>query len=437
MQGIHVKPENGWMNDPNGFIYYKGWYHLFYQCFPYDARWGRMHWKHLISKDLINWEDLGIALYPSKTDDRSGCFSGSAIEDNGRMYLYYTGVNYLKENPEDINLCLEDQYISSQMMIVSEDGIHFDNILNKKTVIPVIRDRSIGDARNTRDPKVWKQNDEWYMVLGSTIDDKSGRLLFYRSKDKESWEFVNSVSKGEGFGWMWECPDYFELNGKQILLFSPMGIMKDEYKEKNQSICMQVNFETKTCRMEMPDNYQFVDYGLDLYAPQTTLDENGRRIMIGWLRMPENVDGKWQGMMCIPRVVEVKNNHIYFRVHPNIRKLYVKQIADPAAAHKAGYRLSFSLEDGESVDIGGYRICRKGKKICTDRKKLYKAFSEMRTSFSTPELLAGFDLEVYVDKNAIEIFVNDGEAVISNIVYDPGTELKISGDIKIRMDTLG
>ena len=107
MQKIYVKAKDYWMNDPNGFIYYKGMYHLFYQCFPYGPRWGRMHWGHVVSRDLVNWEEQGIALFPSKTDDRSGCFSGSAIEEDGKMQLYYTGVNYLTENPEDINLCVD------------------------------------------------------------------------------------------------------------------------------------------------------------------------------------------------------------------------------------------------------------------------------------------------------------------------------------------
>ena len=84
---FHLTPRVGWMNDPNGFIYYKGMYHLFYQCFPYGPRWGRMHWGHVVSKDLVNWEEQGIALFPSKTDDRSGCFSGSAIEEDGKMQL--------------------------------------------------------------------------------------------------------------------------------------------------------------------------------------------------------------------------------------------------------------------------------------------------------------------------------------------------------------
>ena len=143
MQKIYVKPKDYWMNDPNGFIYYKGMYHLFYQCFPYAPRWGRMHWGHVVSKDLVNWEEQGIALFPSKTDDRSGCFSGSAIEEDGKMQLYYTGVNYLTENPEDINLCVDEHFVSAQLKITSEDGLHFDNIKDKKTVIPVIHDEGI------------------------------------------------------------------------------------------------------------------------------------------------------------------------------------------------------------------------------------------------------------------------------------------------------
>ena len=126
MQKIHVKANRHWMNDPNGFIYYKGKYHLFYQCFPYEARWGRMHWAHVVSDDLVNWEYQGIAVFPSKTDDRDGCFSGSAVEDEGKLYLYYTGVRYLVENPEDINLFLDEQFVSAQMLITSEDGYHFD-----------------------------------------------------------------------------------------------------------------------------------------------------------------------------------------------------------------------------------------------------------------------------------------------------------------------
>ena len=433
MQKIYVKPKDCWMNDPNGFIYYKGLYHLFYQTFPYGPRWGRMHWRHVISKDLVNWEDQGIALFPSKTDDRSGCFSGSAIEKEGKMQLYFTGVNYIVEKPEDINLCVDEQFVSAQLMMTSEDGIHFDNIKDKKTVIPVIHDADIGDARHTRDPKVWKDGDTWYMVLGSTIGDRQGRLLFFTSEDGEKWNFKNSVSK-ENFGWMWECPDYFEVDGSQVLIFSPMGFMKDGKADDSQAICMQVKFNEESCQMELPAEYQFMDYGTDPYAPQSTLDAEGRRILTAWIRMPEPVDGRWQGMMCIPRVVEVKDGRIYFHVHPNIQAAYTREISAPSEADESGYRVRFSLKDGEKVNIGGYLIYRAGNKICTDRSELYKKFPNFRVKFETPELKDGFEMEVYVNPNQISVFVNNGEAVITNTVYNLGENIET--DVKMRIETL-
>ena len=102
MDKIHLKSPSNWINDPNGFIYYKGKYHLFYQHFPYAPVWGRMHWGHAVSDDLVTWEHKGIALYPTKKNDRSGCFSGSAVEHDGKMYIFYTGINYREEDPENI-----------------------------------------------------------------------------------------------------------------------------------------------------------------------------------------------------------------------------------------------------------------------------------------------------------------------------------------------
>lgn len=436
MQKIHVKANAHWMNDPNGFIYYKNKYHLFYQCFPYGPRWGRMHWAHVVSSDLVHWEYQGIAVFPSKMDDRNGCFSGSAVEDDGKMYLYYTGVRYLEENPEDINLCVDEQFVSAQMMLTSEDGYRFDNIKDKKTILPVFCDNQIADARHTRDPKVWKEEDGWYMVLGSTEGNRRGKLLFFRSTDKENWSYINSVTKENGFGWMWECPDYFETGGKQILIFSPMGFCKNGKAYSDQSICMQVTFRKETCEMELPDTYQFLDYGLDLYAPQTTVDEKGRRILMAWLRMPEAVEGRWNGMQCIPRVVEAKQDHIYFRVHPNIRNAFRRKISRPEEADPNGYRIIFSLRDGEALDVGGYHIERKGMRICTDRSRLVEEAWNMQTEFSTPELKDGFQLEVYVDQNMIEVFVNDGEYVISNCVYNLGTKIRQQGQVTYDIYTL-
>ena len=427
---IHIKAPGCWMNDPNGFIYYRGKYHMFYQCFPFDTRWGRMHWGHAVSEDLVHWENKGIALFPSKHGDRDGCFSGSAVEHEGKLYLYYTGVRYLEEDPEDTNLCLNEKFVSTQMMITSEDGVHFDNIRDKREIIAPLEDRERGDAAHTRDPKVWRGSDAWYMVLGTHGSDSNGRLLFYRSADLENWSYVNAVSKS-GLGWMWECPDYYETKGGKVLSFSPMGFLKDGYREENQNICMVVDFEEESCTMRMPEQYQFLDYGLDLYAAQSTVDEDGRRVMAAWVRMPEAADGEWIGMMCSPRVAEVEDGHIYFRMHPAVRGAYTRKIDRPDEAAEAGYLIAADLEEGDRIEIGGYLIYRKGNRICTDRSLTAGNDRDGRMQFETPEIKNGGHVEILVDANLIEVFVNDGEYVISNVVYGVGNEILTANKIKL------
>ncbi len=419
MQRIHLKSPVNWINDPNGFIYYKGQYHLFYQYFPYETRWGTMHWGHAVSKDLVQWEHLPIALFPSKWNDRNGCYSGSAIEHDGKMYLYYTGVRYLEENPEDIHVFLNNQLVSAQMMVVSEDGIHFDNSKNKFTVIEPLKNPEIGCMTDTRDPKVWRGKDAWYMVLGSRTQMGNGKLLFYRSCDLMNWDYVNSVSQKE-FGYMWECPDYFEVNGEQILIFSPMGLLKDKQQYQHVSVCTKVTFDEVNCTMNLPYDYQMLDYGLDLYAPQSTTDAEGRRVVIAWARMPETVDNQWIGMFCIPRVVTVRNGHICFTVHPNIQKQYTKKINTVQAANAAGYHISLDMHDGEQIDIGGYIVSRIGGKICTDRENVFHGHTDIRTKFSSPKIIGKIHLDIYVDPNLIEIYINNGEYVITNVVYQLG-----------------
>lgn len=436
---IHLRAPKGWINDPNGFIFYKGNYHLFYQHFPYAARWGTMHWGHAISRDLVHWEHQEIALFPTKYEDQNGCFSGSAIEYENQLYMFFTGVHYDKIDPEDIHLALDDEFASAQLMITSEDGTHFDNFHNKKVIIPPISDPKIGHRTHARDPKVWRGKDAWYLVIGSSTLEHRGELVFYKSRNLTDWEYVNTASSAGLPGWMWECPDYFQTEGGEVLLISPMGIPTDGTDEKNHAICMNVHLEESDCVMTFPENYQYLDYGLDLYAPQTTTDAQGRRVLVAWLRMPKPLEEGRIGMFCIPRVVEAKDKHIYFRVHPNVEQMYARRITDPSQADPAGYRMSMDLEEGESVSIGGYRIWRQENRIFTDRDKVFP-ICENRENFCmqsrTPVLKDGCHLDVYVDRNLVEVFVNQGEYVISHAVYGLNDRIEASATVEMELYTL-
>lgn len=437
---LHLKAPGNWMNDPNGFIYYQGKYHLFYQHFPYAPVWGTMHWGHAVSEDLVHWEHLDIALFPTKTYDQNGVFSGSAIEKDGKLYLYYTAVRYLAMAAGNIHRADQDQYESSQAVVISEDGYHFDNWKDKHQIIPVIRDEGIANVTHTRDPKVWKAGKYYYMILGSTYKDKEGRILFYKSEDGLNWIYADQYRNGN-YGKILECPDLFRLGDDHIFVGSPMYIIEDGLEYPSHAICTLVDFEQETCRLECPDTYQFVDYGMDLYAPQSNIDKDGRRVLIGWMRMPKAVekDGEkpWNGMMCLPRVVEVEDGHICFRVHPEVEKYFservpLEDVRDSGDRIKLPEgqpcRLRVALQEGEGLDIGGYRIWVENDCVKTDRSKVFAGIEGYHLTSSTPKVGGRYELDIFVEPNLIEIFVNAGQYVVSNVVY--GLEDYVDGRVE-------
>lgn len=436
---LHLKAPGNWINDPNGFIYFKGKYHLFYQHFPYAPVWGTMHWGHAVSEDLVHWEHVGIALFPTIYEDSNGCFSGSAVEHNGKMNLYYTGIHYNEINAENIHIDAKDQD-AAQLMISSEDGFTFDNFGGKRVVVPKIEDVEIGDYKDTRDPKVWKDGDTFYMVVGSTYKGEIGRALFYKSEDGENWSYVSQF-RSERFGKSLECPDMFRLKDSYVFVGSPMYIDKDAGGYEHHAICIPAGFEPDTCSLSLHGNYQYIDYGLDLYAPQTNVDAEGRRVMIAWMRMPKAVEqeGKkpWSGIMCIPRVVELEDGHIYFRVHPQVDRYFERTLLakekvfagneDFEALHipdGAPYRIQVTLKDEEILDIGGFRIWAERDFIKTDRSSVFRSIEGHRMVSSTPKVYGKYELDIFVEPNLIEVFVNDGEYVISNVVYELGEYIK-------------
>lgn len=435
---LHLRAPGNWINDPNGFIYYKGKYHLFYQYFPYAPIWGTMHWGHAVSEDLVHWEHQGVALFPSKEYDRNGVFSGSAIEVDGKLHLYYSAVQYLRQDPENIHQSLGDSYLTSQAMLVSEDGEKFDNWDHKRQIVPVIADCAFGDAKDTRDPKVWKDGSDYYMILGSTWYKEQGRVLFYTSKDARNWKYRNQCRIQE-MGSVMECPDLFCLDGQYIFVGSPMELINDGINYSAHAIWARADFNCRTCALELTDSYHYIDYGLDFYAPQTTLDSEGRRVIIGWMRMPQAVEessdgrGTWNGMMSIPRLVEIGVGHLYFPIHPSVDAFYTKDVTgkrrsrNHVVTRKGPYRIKARLQEGQSLDIGGYQIWMEKGAIKTDRSRVFCNISNHRLTAETPKVGGDCRLDIFVDVNLIEIFVNNGEYVISHVVYGLGDS--VDGEI--------
>ena len=428
---LHLRAPGNWINDPNGFIYYKGEYHLFYQHFPYAPRWGTMHWGHAVSRDLVHWQHLGVALFPTKDYDQNGVFSGSALELDSRMHLYYSAVRYTQPKPEDIHIAEGDRFETSQAMVVSPDGRHFDNWTDKQQIIPVITDPDQGDRKNTRDPKVWKEGSSYRMVLGSTCGGTMGRVLFYRSEDALTWTYANQYAAPE-LGRILECPDLAKLEEGYLFFGSPMGITADGLAYSDQAMYARAEFEPESCRMTLTEPLSFLDYGLDLYAPQSTLDEAGRRVVVGWMRMPQPAPdfgdgrGPWNGMMSLPRVVKVREGRVCFPVHPNVSACFTKSVSDlsPLADHRP-VRLQTTLREGDCLNLGGYRIRMRDGQVEGDRSDVFAGLSQVRLTARSPRLPEGScRLDIFVDPNLIEIFVNEGQYVLSHVVYDLGSQLE-------------
>lgn len=469
---LHLRAPGNWMNDPNGFIYYKGKYHLFYQYFPYAPVWGTMHWGHAVSEDLVHWVHLGVALFPTKAYDQNGVFSGSAVEKDGKLYLYYSAVRYLEKDDENIHAAPGDCYETSQAMIVSEDGWYFDNWKDKKEIIPVSADEERADRTHTRDPKVWKDGGHYHMALGSTCRGETGRVLFYRSRDARVWEYVNQYCSGQ-FGRILECPDLFEADGRYVFICSPMYVSEDGLEYRHHAMCALADYDASDCRMELMQDMRLVDYGMDLYAPQTNVDRDGRRVMIAWMRMPMAVEEPgekpWRGMMCLPRVVEIEEGHICFRVHPEVERCFgneaeglpdgirpshsdmdirvycntcpstesdsarkdtdsawkdttceafSKNITEESlTCGRIPYRLKTTLKEGQELDIGGYRLWIEDDAVRADRSKVFGGIEGYRLTGSTPRLGGKYELDIFVDRNMIETFVNGGQFVLSHVVY--------------------
>ena len=308
---FHLTACNGWMNDPNGFIYYRGAYHLFYQYFPFASQWGPMHWGHAVSKDLLNWEYLPAALAPDQEYDRDGCFSGSSIElADGRLLLMYTGVRKEKEADGQI------ETTQTQCLAIGS-GVDFDKLPQN----PVIdgKDMPEGASRaDFRDPKMIPWEDGTFRcVMANRAEDGSGQVLLYKSPDGFRWEFEKILIKNNyRFGTMWECPDFFCMDGRWILIISPMDMLpvKGKYSAGNISMCLIGKKGGDPGQLTVTDD-QPLDYGIDFYAAQTVLTPDGRRVMIGWMQNWDTItirepDAPWAGQMTLPRELFLRGGRL-------------------------------------------------------------------------------------------------------------------------------
>ena len=442
---FHLTGGIGWINDPNGFSVYKGEYHLFYQYNPYEVKWGPMHWGHAKTRDFIRWERLPVALAPDEEYDKDGCFSGSAIElPDGRHLLLYTGVR--SERRED-GFVVDYQ---TQCVAIG-DGIDYE----KYPLNPVIRTDMLpegGSDQDFRDPKIWREDDTYYAVMGNRCEDGSGSILVYESSDGLNWRFLSVLASCHNqYGKMWECPDFFPLDGKHVLLVSPqeMRAIGLEFHPGNANVCLIGRYNRETHHLER-ERVQAIDYGLDFYAPQTVLTPDGRRVMIAWMQNWDTAacsikELRFMGQMTVPRELTIRDGRLFqnpvreLEAYRGVRIDYIGvQISSETTLNGISGRcldMTVTIRPGnESVMYRWFKlyIARDGEHRTTIRYKPESSILRIdRTNSGFPHDIVNvrdfpvrarngvLKLRVILDRYSIELFVNDGEQAASTVIYTP------------------
>jgi beta-fructofuranosidase len=412
----HLMPPANWMNDPNGPIYWQGQYHMFYQYNPNGAFWGDMHWGHAVSKDMVHWRHLPVALAPTPGGpDKDGVFSGCAVIDNGVPTVIYTGVN-----PE------------VQCIATSDDGMA---TWKKYAGNPVIAGPPEGmHVTGFRDPAVWKEGDSWLMALGSGFRGNGGAVLFYESKDLRKWNYLHPLITGRmagttsakdpvDSGEMWECPDFFPLDSKHMLILSTQRVVK----------YMLGRYQDRQFVAETEGGVDFGSY----YAARTMTNTGQRRVLWGWItegRSPEaQREAGWSGAISLPRELSLQGSRVIFRPAADVEQLRGRRLGpeasgdcleviaeiDPGDARKAGLKLRAAPDGSEQTLVYYDRVVHR---LIVDRSKSSLDSRADRAPQSGPLLLAPGEplrLRVFLDRSVIEIFANE-RACLTARVYPVG-----------------
>lgn len=423
----HIMAPVGWINDPNGLCYFKGLYHVFFQYAPLHVNNGLKFWGHYTSPDMVNWTEHEIALHPDVAADVDGVYSGSAIIHNDEMYLFYTG-NVKHKGDYDYILTGREQNV---IMVKSTDGFNF----SEKQVLLTNEDYPKNMGLHVRDPKVWEEDGMFYMVLGARSIDDKGYVLLYKSTNLTDWELLSVPAGGiDNMGYMWECPDTFKLEGKDVFMFSPQGMDAQGLKFHNvyQSGYAIGSFEQSKQVLNLGE-FDELDRGFDFYAPQTFINHDGRVIMYGWAGVPDAVEHKnptieneWQHCLTIPRQLILKGEKLYQLPVEELKAMRTSEVVmneinlneKTTIELFENYAFELMLDFSNSTQF-----------TLSLREDLTLSYTDGIFTLALGESGYGRDersvaienienVRLYSDHSIVEVYLNDGAEVFTSRVYN-------------------
>ena len=449
-QHFHLMPREGWLNDPNGLCQKDGVFHAYFQNSPQEVEGGLKHWAHATSRDLVRWESDGVVLSPDTPFDAQGVYSGSALVRDGRIWAFYTGnVKHPSADPQ-CDYVLEGRD-SNVMLATSEDG----SVFGPKQLLLTPDSYPAHLTRHVRDPKVipnpQADGPAYLMLLGARAKgpDRSqdiGEVLVYGSDDLVSWHLVNQIVSQEPQGYMWECPDYLGLGATRatcaenhhpqasplnLLSLNPQGLEGPE-AGANVYPSGYVTFEGSLLGSYELGQFTLWDAGFDFYAPQTFVAQDGRRILMGWMGMPDcpkhhnpTVAAGWQHCFTVPREVVTDGRQVFQRP---VRELYDFRrslwqgegslevrglpLFDLTITHIADSQCAVTVADG--LDISYDQTSHEIVVSFRDRSAESLGGGRGERRLAAPSLAS---LRILGDASSVEVFCNGGAQVLSTRYY--------------------
>lgn len=440
---FHLQPPVGLLNDPNGLIQHQGEYHVFYQWNPFGCQHQNKVWGHVTTKNFVEFTQKPVALTPTDWYDKNGCYSGSAFVKDDQIHLLYTGNVKDEQGQRQSYQCLARVTAADQ---VEKLGVVIDD-----NEIPA------GYTKHFRDPKVWyhEEKQRWFAIIGAQTVAEKGTALLFSSVDAKTWAFQGELQTDytQKFGYMWECPDLFALEGQDVLLFSPQGLTPTgmDYANIYQSGYLVGTFNPETLVMEHGKFYE-IDRGFEFYAPQTFVDEQGRTIMLAWMGLPEEEEQPtcehgWVHALSLPRVLSLQAGRIYQQPLPELQQLRVQsehqhleqrqltsemlsvgetyelQLTFSALKATGNLRLQFGQHHELAIDCATQVVTlTRGGDYLPGMRQCQLDFSEQ------------LRLTIFKDTSSVEIFLENGQQVFTaRTFHDVDPTLTLMSDQAVAM----
>lgn len=439
----HFLAPANWLNDPNGLIQWQGRTHLFYQYNPNGAFHGTIHWGHVVSDDLVHWQDLPIALAPGPGGpDAAGCWSGCMVDHAGVPTAVYSGLH-----PQP----MADSGLHSQVVCLatgSDDLVTWEKYPGNPVIAAPPEEFGLRTGGQFRDPFVWQEDGAWQMVIGSKIEGQGGLVLRYRSADLVHWEYRGVLLQGDanqtqpfGTGTVWECPNFFQLDGRHVLIFSVQAEPSDLL------YAVYYTGELEDQRFT-PATQGLLVHSNSFYAPQVMHLDDGRTVMWGWLKETRNksacLEAGWAGVMSLPialsllpegplrlepveEVKSLRREHWQFdnlELTPGTAGvlgdlqgacLEIEAVFEPGVEAEFGFKLLCSPDGQEQT-----RLVYQGGQ---HRLALELDESSLSTEVDRSATLAPLELDadgvlrlhIFLDRSVLEVFANDHTCLASRI----------------------